>query len=302
MTLDARTLATGPGWYVQDVTCTAGPQDRPFEERHDTVSLAAVMGGTFQYRTAQGSALLAPGAVLLGNHGHCFECGHEHGVGDRCLSFHFTPAYWEDVVATVPGARKATFTTPCLPPAASLIPIIAALAAARELAGPALEEVALDFAGAVLTAAAGSSRPPRTPSTRDERRISAAVRRIEATAHEPDGDALSVARLARDAGLSPYHFLRVFRTLVGMTPHQYVLRTRINRAATQLRLSDRPVSEIAFEAGFNDLSTFNRRFRGLMGTPPRAYRRQRDRTTPIAYKPFAISISSNDTRRLGKAT
>src|SRR5215475_11533985 len=104
MTIDARTLASGPGWHLRDVVCSAGPQDRPFEERHAMVSIAAVTEGTFQYRSTQGAALLAPGSVLLGNHGYCFECGHEHGIGDRCVSVHLTPDTWEEIVAAVPGA------------------------------------------------------------------------------------------------------------------------------------------------------------------------------------------------------
>src|SRR5215471_16723753 len=72
MTIDARTLASGDGWYLRDVTCTAGPHDRPFEERHDAVCVAAVTHGTFQYRTSQGRATLAPGALLLGNPGAHF--------------------------------------------------------------------------------------------------------------------------------------------------------------------------------------------------------------------------------------
>jgi AraC-like DNA-binding protein len=75
--------------------------------------------------------------------------------------------------------------------------------------------------------------------------------------------------------MSPYHFLRVFRQVVGMTPHQYVLRTRMHRAAVRLRASNEAISAIAFDAGFNDLSTFNRRFRRIIGTSPSAYRGQR---------------------------
>jgi AraC-like DNA-binding protein len=75
--------------------------------------------------------------------------------------------------------------------------------------------------------------------------------------------------------MSPYHFLRTFRQLVGMTPHQFVLRTRLHRAAVRLCRSDEAISEVAFGAGFNDLSTFNRRFRRIMGESPSAYRARR---------------------------
>ena len=66
--------------------------------------------------------------------------------------------------------------------------------------------------------------------------------------------------------MSPYHFLRTFRAVVGMTPHQFILRTRLNRAAVRLRRTDEHISAIAFAAGFNDLSTFNRRFQRMMGS------------------------------------
>src|SRR5262249_1578646 len=76
MALSWRLLAPGPGWSVSDVACTAGPHDRPFEERPHAACIAAVTEGTFQYRSTRGSAVLAPGAVLLGDEGSCFECGH----------------------------------------------------------------------------------------------------------------------------------------------------------------------------------------------------------------------------------
>lgn len=276
MTMHSQTMASGPGWHVRDLLCTAGPRDRPFEEQHESVCIAAVTQGTFQYRSTQGTALLAPGAVLLGNHRCCFECGHEHGIGDRCLAFHFAPDYWEAVVAGVPSAPAVTFAGPYLPPSPSLLPLIATLeAACGDRDGAELEELALRFAGAVTAALADADRVVRAPSRRDERRISDAVRRIEMEDHEPSHEPLSLTALARAAAMSPYHFLRTFRQVVGMTPHQFVLRTRLHRAAVLLRRSDESISAIAFDAGFNDLSTFNRRFRRVMSVSPSAYRASR---------------------------
>ena len=131
MKLASNILASGPGWRVTDVVCHAGPNDRPVEEQHDAVCIAAVTAGTFQYRTANGAAVLAPGAMVLGNKGHCFECGHEHAIGDRCLAFHFTPEYWEEIVAAVPGAKRSLFGVPHLPPSLPFVPLIAAVEAAR---------------------------------------------------------------------------------------------------------------------------------------------------------------------------
>jgi AraC-like DNA-binding protein len=265
----SRLLASGAGWRVHDFVCTAGPQDRAFEEHHECVCVAAVIEGTFQYRSSQGAAVLGPGALLLGNAGTCFECGHEHGIGDRCLSFHFASDFFESVVAAVPGTRRTAFALPRLPPSPRLMPLLASLEAARDQGdGVELEELSLRVAGAAAAALADAHVTMARPSRRDERRVNDALRRIEAESHEP----LALADLAREAGMSPYHFLRVFKRVAGLTPHQFVLRTRMHRAAVRLRRSDESISAISFDAGFNDLSTFNRRFRQVMGVTPSVYR------------------------------
>lgn len=271
MTIAAHLLAAGDGWRVTDVICTAGPRDRPFEERHAEVSIAVVSAGSFQYRAAAGRALLAPGALLLGNAGSCFECGHEHGAGDRCLAFRFTPACFESVLAAVPGARRAGFDRASLPPLAAFAPLFAEAEAARDARDAAgFEELALRLAGGVAATLAGTPPAARAPTAGEARRITAALRRIEAAADAP----LPLAALAAEAAMSPYHFIRTFRRVAGMTPHQFVLRTRMHRAATRLRGGGGSVTDIALAAGFNDISTFNRRFRQIMGMSPRAWRRR----------------------------
>src|SRR5882757_6972309 len=94
-----RVLAQGAGWSVTDVVCTAGPEDRPFEERHRNVCIAVVATGSFQYRSHAGRVLLAPGSLLLGNAWQAYECGHEHAKGDRCISFSYASEYFEGLTA-----------------------------------------------------------------------------------------------------------------------------------------------------------------------------------------------------------
>jgi AraC family transcriptional regulator len=267
MSVATQVIASGAGWRVRDVVCSHGPQDRPFEEQHGDVSIAAVTAGSFQYRTQAGAAVLVPGSLLLGNVGACFQCGHEHARGDRCLAFHFTPEHFECVAADAGASAK--FTAPSLPPLPQLLALTAEAEAARDARdGDAFDELAVRLAGAAVRLVTQTRRPGRRVSARDERRVTQAVRHIE---REPQ-ESFSLAALARDANLSPYHFLRSFRQVTGLTPHQFVLRTRLNRAALRLRNSREAISAIVFDEGFNDLSTFNRRFRRLMGMSPGEYR------------------------------
>ncbi|HEV2504358.1 MAG TPA: AraC family transcriptional regulator [Mesorhizobium sp.] len=282
MSQQVRILAKGAGWSAADIVCTATVGERPFEEEHGSFCIAVVTRGTFCYRTRQGTAVMTPGALLLGNARACFECGHEHSNGDHCLSFQFSPEMLEEVLADVPGAKHCEFDAPNLPAR----PVLAALLVDAEVAcrdGDAdeLEEVALRLAGATATMLTGLPGRPAKISQRDEKRIADAIRLIEGRGDEH----LSLSELADRAATSPYHFLRSFRTIVGVTPYQFLLRTRLHRAAVRLRLTTAAVSEIAFEAGFGDLSTFNRRFRRVMGQTPSGYRQSGQRIPELRRLP-----------------
>lgn len=268
----ARVIARDTDWTLNEFVCQAGPQDRPFEERHASVAIAAVLEGSFQYRCDSGRALLYPGAVMLGNVGACYECGHEHGSGDRCVSLQFSPALFEEIAASTAGNSRFRFTAAMLPALRSLnrpMAEMAALAASpNQPDRMAVEELAIDMAEAVVQAAAGGNARSVLLSPADSRRISRVLRHIEIHAAEP----LDLTTLAAVACMSKYHFLRSFRRSTGVTPHQYLLGLRLRRAAQQLCNSAAPVSSIAFDAGFGDLSTFNAGFRAQFGASPGHFR------------------------------
>jgi len=264
-----RVLASGAGWAAADVVCTAGPRDASFEEQHDHYAIAIVLAGTFQYQSPMGRAVLTPGSVMLGNHGQCYECGHEHGEGDRCVSFWYAPDFFERLAADA-GARgsSADFHVPRLPPLRALSSLVtAAGAGATASVDVPWEEFAVRLATRAVTLAIGTSAATASPPNA-EARVTRIVRAIE---RQP-GAALTIENLAREARLSPYHFLRTFERLTGVTPHQFVLRTRLREAALRLAEASGRVLDIALDCGFGDVSNFNHAFRAEFGVSPRAYR------------------------------
>jgi AraC-like DNA-binding protein len=261
----ARIVAHGDGWTVADVICTSGPADRSFEEQHARYAIAVVVAGSFQYRSPLGGGVMTPGALMLGNPGQCYECGHEHGAGDRCVAFWYAPDYFERIAAG--AARRVGFRNPRLPALRPIAPLAASAAAGLLGAETAWEELALTLAVRALALESGSACLDALPPNA----IARVTRTVRAIDRHP-ASALTLATLARQAGLSPYHFLRTFRQVTGVTPHQYVLRTRLRQAAMQLAGESGTVLDIALDCGFGDVSNFNRTFRSEFGVSPTAYR------------------------------
>jgi AraC family transcriptional regulator len=115
-----------------------------------------------------------------------------------------------------------------------------------------------------------SGRPRKLAEVRecDRRRAVEAALWIDANAHEP----LDLESTAEEFGLSPFHFLRVFAKVLGVTPHQYLIRSRLRRAARLLADDTRSITEIALDVGFADLSNFVRTFHRVAGASPRSFR------------------------------
>jgi AraC family transcriptional regulator len=267
--LAKRMVAAGDGWSVHEVVCRAGPSDKPFEERHEGYSISAVIEGNFSYRSDVGHGFLYPGALLLGNSGRCFECSHAHGQGDRCVSLNVREDLFDEIAAGAALTGRFRFPAPSLPPTPRALPVVAMLEALSSDAAPLpRDELAMRLIERVAGALADRRRPPAAPTGREARRVMDAIRSVESGFKRPN----RLEDMARMAGMSKYHFLRVFRKLVGVTPYQYLLAARMRRAAVGLSQSRRPVLAVALDAGFGDLSTFNRRFRETFGVTPTRYR------------------------------
>ena len=85
---------------------------------------------------------------------------------------------------------------------------------------------------------------------------------------------LDLNQISRQACLSPFHFLRLFRDAFETTPHQYLIQRRIEKAKELLRLKEMSVTEVCFEVGFESLGSFSALFRRCVGTAPIVYRKR----------------------------
>jgi AraC family transcriptional regulator len=99
----------------------------------------------------------------------------------------------------------------------------------------------------------------------------AQLRRTIELVHERLGSDLSLDLMARVAGYSQFQFARLFKATIGMTPHQFVLRMRLERASRMLRERNRSLVDVALATGFFDQAHFTNVFRRAFGTTPAAF-------------------------------
>ena len=261
MTLPAGALAS---LAVIEYRCTVQLHDPPYVEYHDCHSVSFVRKGSFGYRTGRTSFDLVAGSTLVGRAGDEYLCTHEHVCGDECLSFRLAAELAEAI-----GAGEGVWRSRGLPPLPELMVLGELAQAAFEgRSDVGVDEAGLRFAGRFVELVTGKEQRRPTPAPRDRRRAVEAALWLEERAHEP----IDLARSARQAGLSEFHFLRLFERVIGVTPHQYLVRARLRRAARLLAAEERSITDIAFESGFGDLSNFVRSFHRAAGVSPRKFR------------------------------
>lgn len=101
---------------------------------------------------------------------------------------------------------------------------------------------------------------------------------------------ITVEQLSREAALSPYHLIRLFRRVYRQTPHQYLVQQRIAKAKELLRTTDLPITEICIAVGFASLGSFSTLFSKVAGISPSAYRRSVRPTTKPTYIPLCTRL------------
>jgi AraC-like DNA-binding protein len=250
---------------VYDYRCSAGPHSKPFVERHSAHSIAYVRKGSFGCSKRGKSFELVAGSLMIGHPGGEYICSHDHHVcGDECLSFSFTPG----LVDEIGGSAKA-WQAGCVAPLPELMvlgELAQAAAAGRSDIG--LDEVGHALASRFVEVVSGRPRKPVQANARDRRRAVETALWIDAHSHQT----IDLQDAAGEAGLSPFHFLRLFSRVLGVSPHQYLVRSRLRHAARLLADDERPVTDVAYDVGFGDLSNFVRTFHRAAGVSPLRFR------------------------------
>lgn len=256
-----------------------------------TLSIKSVTRGHAIYRTRAGRFRVDADSFLVLNHGqeYCLEI--PAGTQTETLCPFFQPGLIEHVAGSrqksnqqllddIDAAGSMEFCERLYPKEGGLAVCLSAIAAGLKSparSGPWLEDRLFRLAEELVNLHEGVRReisdfPGCRPATREElyRRLHRARDWIDSSYAEP----VTVSQAARVACMSPYHFQRMFRLAFRQTPMQFLQERRLRAATRLLSTTDRDITSICLDVGFESLGSFSWLFRRRFGASPRDFRRR----------------------------
>lgn len=254
-------------------------------------SVKSVISGVAVWETARGRHEVTPGRYLILNHGTTYSLSVAPGTPVETFCLFFRGGFVEEALRSATHGERALLDLPESSSesfelletlhdadAGPLYRLVSAMH--RTLKQDGLRDLALsgamhEAAMAVIGRSAEMARlaeqiPSAKASTRRE-----LLRRLQRARDYMDGNLdrpLMLRLVAREACLSSFHFHRSFRAVFHETPHTYVTRRRLDRAADLLQRTDRAVIDVGLEAGFANAAHFSRIFKRRFGSSPRDFR------------------------------
>jgi AraC family transcriptional regulator len=231
-------------------------------------SVNRVEHGSFAVEIGRQRWELGPGHLFLNYPGLVYRCRHHELVpSDVCVTIAYSLS--ADLLEHQAAFERRARTQPVLPPSNRMSYLFRRVA--RSTHEPmATEEAAISVMAEIVSQSVPVRRPYR------DQQLSWYAERVDAVRQHLDrnfGAEQKLAWLARSVGMSPFHFARIFRELVGIPPHSYLRRIRLQQAARGLR-EGASVTEACFTSGFQNLSHFSRQFYRHFGVRPSEYTRQ----------------------------
>jgi AraC family transcriptional regulator len=245
------------------------------------LSIKSVVSGTATWETNEGRFEIGPASCLVLNDRQPYSITIEFRKVVETLCLFFSRGFVEDVARATTRGDAELLAEPWKDRAIEfherrhaddrvLTPLL------RRLHRGGDEGLVWQLAETLVKAHADTRRqagklPAAKASAREElwRRLQRGRNVLEGALAEP----LDLHQVAREATLSPYHFHRGFTRLFGETPHRYLTRRRMERAAGLLRSTDMPILDVCFACGYQSLGSFSSLFRKHVGVPPAHFRR-----------------------------
>lgn len=250
------------------------PHTDPPEEYASYYSISFIEQGSYTLEVGRRRWRMAPGVVFITWPGTTYRCEHgEEFPSDVSLLVQYAESFVEEL------AEAAQLRDGALAHVSALDNRLAYLyQRLKRLAPGGPDALAAEtVAGELLAAVSGRAAEAAPRRLHKSHQLAWYFERVEAARALMDEEyqsSHSLASLARLAGMSPFHFARIFQELTGTPPHRYLLKVRLAQAAARLR-DGAGVTQTCFATGFTNLSHFIRLFRRTYGLTPSQFSRKK---------------------------
>ena len=248
------------------------PHRDPGEEHFHHATLIFTSSGSWAIRSAVGSNEVDPSVVVLGQAGRAYRASHAERIpSDRTMFLELSePDEWSGFGRTATELFQDVFSRQAVGRTREVARLQAALSSSdpRDTFGSLRTDVLsvellIELAGAAPQVSAARTI---SPDTRER------VVRARDFLDEHLSDDVDLRTLAREVALSPFHLARSFRQQVGESPHRYLVRRRLDRAAELLVATPLTVTQVCHRVGFGSPAHFSQAFRRRFGVAPSLYR------------------------------
>ncbi|HVS97890.1 MAG TPA: AraC family transcriptional regulator [Puia sp.] len=272
MEAEIRQLYHSPSFAVHNFLCRCTACSVSAREYVDSLSIAYVRTGNFQFKVFRNDLDVYHGLFLVSKPGYEYRVGHVHRLPDECTVFRIPEEHLPMVMAQAPeyaaffrNSDRQSIVIPATAGTEHLHHCIFGL-----LHQPRVPRLRIDslVTTLLLRVLSAGHRPAPALNDRQKRFHLPAIEAVKEHVHAHFTEDLALADLAGVGHLSPYHFNRLFRKITSVTPYQYMLRVRLEQAQLQLRETTRPVTDIAFSCGFNSLENFSAAYKKMYGQSP----------------------------------
>jgi AraC family transcriptional regulator len=255
---------------VLDFRCLCGADSKPVKEYQPCAAISFTRRGAFEYGLGSRRYSIHSGVVLLETAHTTRRVAHYGALNDECTAVELLTGF---------PAAHVRFRSPVISATPRLQIIHWLILKGGRTAFPAVK-LQLDALIVELVREIGrifehSELSQPVSETESPEFYLASIDRAKSLMQTRFRDEVSLAEIARSAGISVFHFSRVFRRLVGYAPHQYLILLRLAHAELLLLNTRLSGTEICFESGFCSMEYFIAAFRQRYGQSPGKYRRSR---------------------------
>ena len=279
---DVHILHQSDFYRVNDFKCHCDRCSVSQPEYNESLFVSFIRKGYFEYKTFRKDDELHVGRLLISKPGYEHITGHIDNQPDTTTGFEFTPGFFrimQDQYAALAGwfLKNNDIHSLMLRSNAELDYLhhrILKVLEQKQASSLQVDEMVMDLLEKVMQVLCGNTQEVLSIAGSLKQFHLGTIENAKEYILQHFNEDISLQQLAQHCYVSPFHFSRIFKSIMNMSPHQYLAEVRLNHAKILLTTTTEPISDIAFACGYNSIEHFATAYRQKFKINPSRYRKE----------------------------